>query len=193
MAKSKSPMNGHVRTGFVKTQGKFTAEYQREILKAAGVTRIVDNDESKDQDLKYALSLLRGDEVLETVDGFRPLGPGRYTITGELEILSKSGRVIMDCKTGLRSDRDGALMLSRALAKELNKRLGPSRADAQKRGRKGAAARWADKDRMPPDEARAIWKDTKIPKKKKLKLMWGWSESTAYRYFEETGLPPGRR
>jgi hypothetical protein len=184
-------MNGHVRTGFVKTQGKFTAVYQREILEAAGVTKIVDGDEHT---FEYALNLLRGDEVLETVDGFRPLGPGRYTITGELKILRKSGRAIMDHRTGERSDCDGALMLSAALAKELGKRVGPSTEEARRRGHAGTAKQWAELQatRMPKDEAKVIWQDTSISKKQALADMHGWTESTAYRHFKRRRRPSGR-
>jgi len=185
-------MNGLVRTGYVKTQGKFTAAYQRRILEQAGVRKIIE-DNGKDFTLKEALNMLRGDEVLETVGGFRPFGPGRYTITGQLEILRTSGKVVMDYLSGLRSDRDGAMMLSMALAKAHRERLMPTHADASRRGRNGAKVRWADKERMPIDQAKAIWLNTKKHRTnaKALRHMPGWTESEAYRHLGAPGRPAG--
>ena len=189
-----------VLTGFARTQGKFTAEHQKKILLAFGVSegRIVVYNEENGFDLQYALDMIRSPEVLHTVGGFRPLGPGRYTITGEIQKLylpANVGKVIVDCQTGMRSDRDGALMLSAALAKAHYEKLAPNHADSVKRGRNGARKQWQEvrDNRMPEDEARAIWKDQKLRKKKKLQKMYGWTETTAYRILGETGRPPGRR
>jgi hypothetical protein len=64
-----------------------------------------------------------------------------------------------------------------------------SPAGARRAGRKGAKKRWADIERMPIEEARAIWLDVKKYRRTEDALadMWGWSRSSAFRTFRERG------
>lgn len=183
-----------MRTGYINDQPRWTAKRQEEILRAAGVERFY-REGVAGQTLEVAVRALRGDELLECAAGMRSLGSSRKEIMEALALIKKKGRVIVDPETKERSDRDGAEMLDRALAKIRYELTMPSEQFAKEIGSKGGKAR-AKKfkaGRMPENTARSKWLDRSIRTNREALLqMPGWSMETAYRFFGKSGRPPGR-
>ncbi len=144
MAQGKKPIARLLRTGFVQDQGKWPAETQERILREAGVKKIIFHDPKLGVALETALDNLRGKEVLELAGGLRALGAGRYSITAAVATVREKGKVVKDCQTKKRSDRDGFDMLSEALAAIHGELIAPNPEDAREWGLNGAKKRWAE-------------------------------------------------
>lgn len=183
-----------MRTGYVEDQPGFSQKRQEEILIAAGVpARRICGKGHNAATLDDALRLLRGDEVLECAAGLRALGSSRIAIMEAHALVRKAGRAILDPETGMRSDRDGAEMLDRALAKIRYEKTMPSEGRAKEIGALGGKARAAQirEGRLSETKAKAIWFNIHLSTGQAIERMPGWSKETAYRYFGKRGRKPG--
>lgn len=184
-----------MRTGYACKQPRFPVERQEEILRAAGVKRIYVEGRGL-EDLAAALRAVRGDEVLETVGGYRSFGMTRAEIMVQVAVVEKSGKVLQDVETGLRSDKNGASLLDSALKKIKGEKSIGSSERAREMGSAGGIAKGkkAAADRMPEEKARKIWFNLRLPSNQAaIDRMTNWSRETAYRKFGPSGRPTGRR
>ena len=143
--------------------------------------------------LDDALRVLRGAEVLECAAGLRSLGSSRLAIIEAHAIVRKAGYAILDPETGMRSDRDGAEMLDRALAKIRYEKTMPSEGRAKEIGALGGKARGEKlkNGRLAEKKAKAIWFNIHLSTAEAIERMPGWSKETAYRYFKKRGRKSG--
>ena len=133
--------------------------------------------------------MMRQGELLATVGGLRPLGNSRHEIVAQVVRIRKMGAAIIDVETKQRSDRHGAEMLDRALARIKGEiTMPPGKAETMQR--KSVRSRIGD--RMPMRQALAIWRDPKLTTGEAIKRMTGWSARTAYLRLGKRGLPSGR-
>ncbi len=133
---------------------------------------------------------MRAGELLATVGGLRALGDSRRDIVEAVRRLHDQGAAVLDVETGFRSDRRGAEMLDRALAKLMGERvMPPGKAVAMQA--KSLKARIGH--RMPEREALKHWRDPRLTIGEAIQLMTGWSARTAYEHLGPRGLPAGPR
>ena len=183
-----------MRTGYVQDQPGFSQKRQEEILTAAGMPahRICGKGHTV-EGLSNALRLLRGGEVLECAAGLRTLGSSRVQIMEAHALVRKAGKAVLDPETGMRSDRDGAEMLDRALAKIRYEKTMPSEGRAKEIGSLGgkARAKKIQDERLPERAAKKIWFNIHLSTAEAIERMPGWSKETAYRYFKKRGRKSG--
>ena len=183
-----------MRTGYVEDQPGFSQKRQEEILLAAGIPQSRFCGKGyKAETLPDALRVLRGDEVLECAAGLRALGSSRVQIIEAHALVRKAGRAVLDPETGMRSDRDGAEMLDRALAKIRYEKTMPSEGRAKEIGALGGKARGEKlkNGRLAEKKAKAIWFNVHLSTAEAIERMPGWSKETAYRYFKKRGRKSG--
>ena len=176
-----------MKRGYVRQiKGRKEAD-QRAALEADGVTAIY-----SDSELEDAVNSLREGDELVIAGGLHLLANNRRAIREIVDAVHAQGAVIYDLETDRSSAGYGVALLDDAimgLTREV--RFG----DAQKAGKLGSKARWAETQirRMDEDEARKIWEDTSLSMPQAIAKMTGWKQTTAYNRFGAAGRGAGRK
>lgn len=130
---------------------------------------------------------MRRNELLGVVDGLRAFGTARRDMVAAVKLVHGMGAAIVDAEyPELRSDRNGAAMLDKALAKFIPT---PEQAAAMQE----ASVKARTKGRMADRTALAIWRNPKFSVHEAVALMTGWSQSAAYQKLGKRDVPAGRR
>lgn len=127
---------------------------------------------------------MRPGELLGVVN-LRAFGSARRDMVEAIRQVHKWGAAVVDLN-GLRSDRDGAEMLDRALVKFV-----PSAEHARELQRRSVLAR--TEGRMHKRDAQSIWRNPRLTTLEAIDLMRGWSERSAYNVLGPRGVVVGRR
>lgn len=136
----------------------------------------------------------RSGQTIGTAGGLRVFGESRKAMMAALDALQEKGAEVLDVESGERSDKRGASMLSRALAKVQGNRTLPTSAEASAIGRLGAKAtnRKIHTTRISIARARKLWFDMSISSVEAAERAGpGWSKGTMNRTFGESGRPKG--
>lgn len=150
-------------------------------LQAAGVKTIYRADKGETPG-KFKM---RAGELLGVVDGLRALGQAKSAMVAAVDMVHGWGAVIVDVGTGLRSDRDGAKMMSHAFDTRTSDEFREMQA-------KAVADRHKRNGRMPKEKARVIWFNDKLNKDEAAERCGpGWSWPTLYRHFGKRNAPRG--
>lgn len=156
------------------------ARNEREAEQLSGITTIYRAD--KGETLRKFK--MRPGELLGVVN-LRVFGETRYGMVAAVKAIHEMGAAIVDL-AGLRSDRDGAEMLDKALVKFV-----PSAAHAREMQRRSVLARTTG--RMGKRDALIIWRNPRFSTYEALDLMRGWSQRAAYLNLGPRLIGPGRR
>lgn len=136
-------------------------------------------------------------KVVGLVGGFRVLGETRKQIMDAYAPAKAAGGILFDPLSGLRSDRDSAEMLDRALAGvHAEMRMPPG--GFEEAGRKGGHNRWKKlaESRVAVGVARKAWFDLSQFKTDAAVVAFlgpGWSRSSLLNKFGKSGRRVGRR
>lgn len=159
-------------------------------LKAAGYT-VLYTDSNTEDVMKFANSARKREVV--GVQSLARLGSSREQIAAAVDKIFEKGGIIHETSTGRRSDnpRDMAAMAFEAADEIAADRRVLTPAQAKRYGKKGGRPVI---EKMPDDEARPIWQNTKTYRRPEdaLKHMPGWSQAVAYRELGARGAPAGR-
>lgn len=127
---------------------------------------------------------LRKGELLGVVRGYRAFGDARKDWIQAETIVHGFGAVIVDLDSGLRSDCNGAKMVSRA--------INPPRPSEVYQEMQAASVAQRVKGRMKTRQAEKIWFNPKLSIREKVDLT-GIPQATLYAMYGKTGVPQGRR
>lgn len=127
---------------------------------------------------------MRKGEVLTVVRGYLAFGSARRDWVKAEETIHGMGAVIFDLDSGLRSDRNGAAMVHRAIYP-----LRPTE-EYQRMQALSAAKRVRAHKKTRRDEK--IWLSDKLKVREKVELI-GIPVASLYRMYGKTGAPQGRR
>lgn len=158
-------------------------EREEQRLKEAGITTIYRGDRGE----VLGRFRMRPGELLGVVN-LRAFGTSRRAMVEAIKQVHAWGAVIVDVGADhlLRSDRDGAEMLDRALVKFV-----PSAEHAKEMQRRSVLAR--TDGRMSMRDAQSIWRNPRLTTLEAIDLMRGWSERSAYAKLGQRGVVVGRR
>lgn len=137
------------------------------------------------------LKALRREQVVGVYGGLRVFGETRRQIMAALAGIEQRGGIVLDVESGDRSDKRGAHMLDRALARIRGEATIGDR--AAELGALGGTARGLAiaQRRMPAEKALKIWRDLRIDTATALSRMVGWSKPTALRRLGKSGRALG--
>lgn len=159
-------------------------EREEQKLRERGITIIYRGDRGE----VLGRFKMRPGELLGVVN-LRAFGPARRDMVEAIRQVHKWGAAIIDVgdvNRPLRSDRDGAEMLDRALVKFV-----PSAEHARELQRRSVLAR--TEGRMHKRDAQSIWRNPRLTTLEAIDLMRGWSERSAYNALGPRGVIVGRR
>lgn len=186
-----------MKRGYALDQKGFPKSVQIAALKAGGVKTIYEDDQ-----LPGAIQALRGKDDVLWVHGLRGLATSREGVIAQLDKIHDKNGSAGDITTGrLSSGRDGAKLLSEAVAAFGNERRGPGSA-AAKNGAIGgvASAKAYARGRMPIVQASLIWADKTLSNQEALERINGdpaypkpYSLVTLYRQLGAREVMAGRR
>lgn len=192
-------------TGYINPRSKFTEAQQRKILNADGVPDArIWVEGHKDESLATAVAAAR-DGILRCSEGMRALAGGRGEVDKAMDYIESKGAVVYDPVTKWRSDKDGRKMYA-AMVSALNQE---QRGLNRRKSRQGGNTRAAmiEADRLPKDQAEAIWKNKERFETNEVAcdymnelqpplltdLHSGWNPQIARRKFGKSGRERGRR
>lgn len=127
---------------------------------------------------------MRKGELLGTIGGLSAFGSAKRDWTRAEELVHSWGAAIVDIETGMRSDRNGAMMFDHALR--------PRRPSEEYAAMQAKSVEARIGDRMGKRKAAKIWFNQRLSTDEKVDLT-GWPISTLYRVFGKSGVPAGRR
>lgn len=157
-------------------------EADERLLRAANVKTIYRGDKGE----TLGKFRMRSGEILFVIDGLKAFGDAKSAMVAATKLVNSWGAAIVDVGSGLRSDRDGAEMLFEATKL---RNLSPAVAKAMQK----ASAKTRTNGRMPDNQARRIWKDSRYSVAEAIELMHGWSQRAAYTTFGKRDIGAGRR
>jgi hypothetical protein len=167
------------------SRGYARNEREEHLLRESGIKTIYRADRGETLD-KFKM---RKGELLG-VASLRSFGETRRDMVAAIGQVHVWGAAIIDMhpENPLRSDRDGAAMLDRALAKFI-----PTPEQARAMQEASMVARLKGKKRMPMREAAAIWHSARFSTVEAIEFMYGWAQATAYKQLGKRNVPAGRR
>lgn len=167
-------MKGEIARGYARNE----REEQR--LREAGIKTIYRGDRGE----ILGKFRMRKGELLGVVN-LRAFGTARKDMVAAVKQVHKWGAAVVSLD-GLRSDRDGAEMLDKALVKFV-----PTAEHAKEMQRRSVLAR--TEGRMSMRDAQSIWRNPRLTTLEAIDLMRGWSERRAYDKLGPRGVVVGRR
>lgn len=178
------------KRGYIRPTKDRPAGPQRELLQSKGVTIIY--EEGKGETLENAIKHMRRGSVLY-VPTFDRLSAHRRVLKQIIADVHERGAIIIEAKTGRRSDRakDIAEMIFEAI--DINNRRPLSTAEARRRGLLGGAPK---KKLLSKRQDRMIWKDVvNYPDIADVVTAWSGDISvrTAFRWWGKRGTAIGRK
>jgi hypothetical protein len=170
--------------GWVGPSRYLSERKQRELLVQAGVEERVIYPPDQWQALVRSLRPEEKDKA--AVADLRVFGSRRQLVEAVKAVEAKGAKLVV-VASGTELDMPTLYEIDRTLTRWRGEAAIKSRAQARRLGKRGAAAKAAkvDAERMPKDEARAIWLDRKgYPDAwQALIYMPGWTRVTAWRHF----------
>lgn len=188
-------INTKITRGWIRASKSMSARAQYKAMADAGVTAIYDADKSG-LGLDVCIRSLRPGDTLGVTTADRLAGT-RKAIRVALDQIRERGAVLVELKTGRRSDRadDVASMVLDAVDEIAADGRRLTRGEAQRLGKLGGEAlrKALDETRLPEREARRIWRTNgNWSNMECLNHMPGWSQDAAYRHLGTRGLAKGR-
>ena len=114
-------------------------------------------------------------------------GDNRDRIAEIVDRIHDRGAVVLELKSGRRTDERGVSLMADAIREFANERR------KGLDGKAGAKARWGTPKRMSDKQAKQVWDNTALTVTQAISKMSGWTVATAYRRLGKRGVPPGRR
>lgn len=155
-------------------------------LIAAGVKKIYREDRGAEQ---WGNWRMRKGERLGVVNGLLAFGTNRKAMMAALAKVKTWGAVIVDVEENLRSGRHSAELLDLGLRRRHGEAsMKPGQAERMQEASTAAKT----KGRMSQRKALKHWRNPDLNWKQAIRLMPGWSRSTAYDALGNRDVPTGR-
>jgi hypothetical protein len=186
------PLLGQLDRGYARRWTLLPLPDQEHFLMQAGLQARQIYVEGRGAETFDALvKAVRKGQLIGVWGGLRVFGETRRQIMAALAAIEGRGGIVLDVESGDRSDKRGAHMLDRALARLRGELTMADR--APEIGALGGTARGKAMQarRMPEDQARKIWRDKSITTAVALSRMVGWSKPTALRWLGPSKRPRG--